>query len=79
MKDRLMHIGPRTYKYKKAARFFKGQAALEYIILFIAVTAGIAFGSRAFFTFDGSETGEARNIAEKYFEDKAEEILGRRL
>ncbi len=76
MKDRLIDIGPRTYKYKKAARLFKGQAALEYIILFIAVTAGIALGSRAFFTFDGQGTGEARNIAEELFEDAAEDILG---
>ena len=49
---------------------------MKYIILFIAVTAGIALGSRAFFTFDGQGTGEARNIAEELFEDAAEDILG---
>ena len=77
MKDRLIRTGLRTYKYKRATRFFKGQASLEYILLFIAVTLGIVMGARkVFFQFDGSGTGRARNIAEEAFIDKAEDILG---
>ena len=89
MEYKLIHTKIRTYKdqpasgrYKRKCylgvegKFLRGQATLEYILLFIAVTVGITLGSRAFFTFDGKGTGEAKNIAEEAFTDKAEEILG---
>jgi hypothetical protein len=50
-----------------------GQASLEYFVLFLIVTLGIIASN--FLWFNGSQ-GKVRNIAQTYFDNASQKILG---